>query len=130
MDQLLHAFGIYLFGALAEKYPEVLQGMNSAGEIMASVDRIIQVEVRKLIPDAETPTFVVEVLAEDEFEVTYQSPRGLTALAQGLIEGTANRFQQTAVFGPVAALPESNTWRWRVCLRPLVEEPSSARTQG
>jgi hypothetical protein len=91
-DALVQAFGRFLFARLAAQYPVFLKPGMTAKTFLASVDRIIHVEVRKLHPDAGLPTIRYEDPAPDRLVIIYQSPRRLCDLAEGLIQGVAERF--------------------------------------
>lgn len=94
--RLLHAFGRHLLGRFAVGYPQFFDGVPSAFAFLERVDGYIHVEVRKLYPDADLPTFEYERPSDDCLVMTYQSPRGLADLAEGLIEGTLAHFGETA----------------------------------
>ena len=55
---------------------------------------MIHVEVRKLYPDAATPSVTTRALDDRSIEVTYGSSRGLWALAEGLILGAGDLFDE------------------------------------
>jgi len=61
-------------------------------DFLASVEHHIHVEVRKLYPDAELPTFIIEARSERQMSMIYHSPRRLGALCEGLIAGSARQF--------------------------------------
>jgi hypothetical protein len=50
------------------------------------------VEVRKLYPDAELPSFKVAARTATRLVMDYRSPRRMGDLAEGLILGTAPKF--------------------------------------
>jgi hypothetical protein len=51
------------------------------------VDDYVHIEVRKLYPEAELPTFTCETPRPDQLSITYRSTRPFAALAEGLIRG-------------------------------------------
>jgi hypothetical protein len=53
---------------------------------------VIHVEVLKLYPDAELPSFRVEQRGDDTMTLTYRSNRHMSPLAVGLIEGAAAHY--------------------------------------
>ncbi len=93
-DDLVRAFGRYLFPELAKRYPVFLRPGMTAKSFLMSVDRVIHVEVRKLEPEAGLPQITYEDLAPDRLVVVYNSPRNLCELAMGLVEGVGVHFGQ------------------------------------
>ena len=63
-DQLLLVYGEHFFSVLEKSYGSMLEMYNDPIEFLASIENHIHVEVRKIYPDAELPTFrVVEKLS-------------------------------------------------------------------
>jgi len=89
---LLRDFGKHLFHRFAQTMPQFFEDQSSAFDFLKNVEGYIHVEVRKLYPDAELPTFECEVPAADELVMTYRSPRRLSHLAEGLMLGCAEHF--------------------------------------
>jgi len=89
---LLCDFGRRLFQRLIETYPYVVNRAESAFELLEQVESHIHVEVRKLYPDAELPSFECHRLDDDQLIMTYKSPRCFGSLAEGLIRGCADYF--------------------------------------
>ena len=56
------------------------------------VENVIHVEVKKLYPDAELPSFECTREGPDRVVMVYRSPRRLSDLAAGLIEGCAEHY--------------------------------------
>ena len=77
---------------LAKAYPSFLSPGMTARGFLRSVDRVIHVEVRKLVPGVELPTFRYEEPAPDRLVMIYESPRRLCDLAKGLVAGAAKHF--------------------------------------
>jgi hypothetical protein len=92
--ELVKAFGKYLFGRFSTLYAPLFAGVNSAFDFISSVDKVIHVEVRKLYPDAELPTLEARTNAEGALEVRYRSSRPFADLAEGLIIGCAEYFEE------------------------------------
>ena len=63
-------------------------------EFLQSVDQEIHVEVLKLYPDAELPSFRTELLEENVLQMDYRSDRAMGALAHGLIEACGEHYQE------------------------------------
>lgn len=89
VDVLLRRFGQHMAGSFVAGYGHFFDGSPTLLDFLASIDGHIHVEVRKLYPDAELPSF--QTLARDPTSITllYRSSRHLQDLAHGLIEGCA-----------------------------------------
>lgn len=92
VPDLVRAYGEYLFGVFKRDHPTFFEGVTSAFDFLSQVDGYIHVEVRKLYPDAELPTFTSTFPEPGTMELTYQSPRPLVDFARGLIDGCINDF--------------------------------------
>lgn len=93
---LQKAFGRWMFRNFVSNYPAFFENKSTAFELLESVEHEIHVEVRKLYPDAELPTFETALLDERSFEFVYRSPRGLVSFCHGLIDATLDHFSQKA----------------------------------
>lgn len=58
------------------------------------VESYIHMEVKKLYSDAELPSFICVSPNPGRLEMTYRSARNLPDLAEGLIQGTADYFNE------------------------------------
>ena len=97
VDDLIYAFGLYLFSSLGNAHPEVIQSYNSPLGLLYSIEDHIHVHVKKLYPDAELPTFKILEKTETSISMIYTSSRGLYRLAHGLIEKTFEHFNGSAI---------------------------------
>ena len=88
---LVRAFGRHLFSSLHKAYPKFFEGVTSAVEFLPMVESYIHVEVRKLYPDAELPTFDCATIG-DEFVMTYESKRPFADLAEGMVCACVDHF--------------------------------------
>jgi hypothetical protein len=86
VPRLVRAFGHFLFNSFLHAYPEFLEGIYSATELLRSVQSTIHVEVRKLYPESELPEFEFAELSYKSWQLTYRSKRPFAELAHGLIE--------------------------------------------
>lgn len=93
-DELLRAFGRFLFSSLSRLHPHFLKAGTGAKGFLSTVDRVIHVEVLKLHPEAALPVFRYEDPAPDRLVMIYESPRHLCELACGLIEGVGAHFRE------------------------------------
>jgi hypothetical protein len=95
-SQITSTFGIHLADSLMHCYGFIYKESNNLFDFIALVDRYIHVEVRKLYPDAELPSFEVSYQGAGEIRLRYRSQRKMHDLAHGLILGSA-RFYETPV---------------------------------
>lgn len=91
---LVQAFGKNLFGALGRKYPMFLEDIPDAFSLLKQIDDVIHVNVRKLYPDAELPSFSYEQPDESTLILNYESSRGLADVAVGLLQGCFEHFDE------------------------------------
>jgi hypothetical protein len=92
VPDLLKVFGHHLLGRFVVGYPVFFANARSSFDVLARIEDYIHVEVRKLYPDAELPTFQVENPAPDKLILTYKSSRPFADLAEGLIRGCVEHF--------------------------------------
>jgi hypothetical protein len=95
VDDLLLVYGEHLFGALRSSYPELINSFKSPIDLLASIENHIHIEVRKIYPDAELPTFQILERKEDKLVLLYTSSRGLYSLGLGLMQQTFAHFNTT-----------------------------------
>ena len=89
---LVRGFGAHLSGTFARGYPAFFSRNGNFFDFLESIEAHIHVEVRKLYPDAELPTFRVEQRTPTRLVMEYRSPRRMTDLAEGLILGSARHY--------------------------------------
>lgn len=94
-SEVLIDFGSHLFGSLVKGDPSLLNGSTDSFSLLERVEGVIHVEVRKLYPDAQLPTFRHERLSSNELHLEYQSSRALGDLAEGLLRGCFIHFGDT-----------------------------------
>ena len=79
---------------LVSAAPDLVDTNGCVFDFLASVHEIIHIEVKKLSPDATPPDLIPERLSPELLQLTYRSERGLSALAEGLILGAGDLFEQ------------------------------------
>ena len=93
---LMRAFGGYLFSRFQTLYPKYFEGVDSAFEFLAKVEDYIHVEVYKLYPEAELPSFSHDLSRPGQLRLTYRSTRPFAPLAEGLVRGCLAHFGEDA----------------------------------
>jgi hypothetical protein len=92
VPDLVRRFGTHLSHTFAREYPAFFPRDGDFFDFLTSIEGHIHVEVRKLYPDAELPSFEVQHRTATKLIIDYQSPRRMHHLAEGLILGTAREF--------------------------------------
>ncbi len=88
------AFGKHLFGRLAKAHPEYIGSVGGGFELIGAIEDHIHVEVRKLYPDAELPSFEYGERTDDSMVLIYRSQRPMADLCEGLIRGCFAHFNE------------------------------------
>jgi hypothetical protein len=96
MSDLMRAFGQHLFSRFSVLYPKYFNDVDSSFRFLANVEDYIHVEVRKLYPEAELPSFESDLSQPGSMRLTYRSSRPFAPLAEGLIRGCMTHFGETA----------------------------------
>ena len=92
VDDLVKAYGAFMFGGLATRYPIFLEG-KSFFDFLESIGPVIHMEVEKLYPNSSLPEIQCKRESEHLLNMFYESPRCLGMLAIGLVEGAAKHFE-------------------------------------
>lgn len=94
-EELVRTLGRYSFPHLSSRYPELLGDASTTHDFLRRVNDIIHPEVLKLHPDAKPPEFKFEQRSDDVLRMTYRSARKLGILAEGLMIGAGDYFNET-----------------------------------
>ncbi|GLQ30134.1 heme NO-binding domain-containing protein [Litoribrevibacter albus] len=93
VSELLKMFGRYIFPRLLDFMPEAREQDMSFRSFMISVDRVVHKDVQRLYPDVRVPK--IEFIQQaNKLTMFYRSERKLCYLAEGLIIGAADFFQE------------------------------------
>ena len=95
-DDLLLVYGEHFFSVIETSYPDLLSTYNDAIEMLASIENHIHVEVLKIYPDAELPTFIAENKTENSITMVYKSSRAMHHFGLGLMNKTFEYFNSSA----------------------------------
>jgi hypothetical protein len=91
----LRQFGNYLVQAFHRKWPDIFARYDGTIMLLDRVENHIHVEVQKLYPDAQLPTFETIEISERRIVMDYSSCRALSDLALGLIEGVSDHYGES-----------------------------------
>ncbi|MEP2784274.1 MAG: heme NO-binding domain-containing protein [Pseudoruegeria sp.] len=95
-DDLQTMFGSWMFERFSLGYPQFFEGKNDAFTMLESIEDEVHVEVRKLYPEVELPTFATERTPDGGFIMSYRSERPLVPFCKGMIEACLKHFGQEA----------------------------------
>ena len=87
MTQVFKNFGIHVFGVLSKSFSAMIAPYSDPFEFLTKIENTIHVEVLKLYPEAELPTFTIEKKSENAITKIYKSKRRMADFAEGLITG-------------------------------------------
>lgn len=93
-DLLVRAFGEHLLTRFSAVHPQMFAGKPKLYDFLESIQPHIHVEVRKLYPEARLPEFQTLERSANHLVLAYRSPRNMIALAEGLIRGAAQHYNE------------------------------------
>ncbi|WP_417250650.1 heme NO-binding domain-containing protein [Celeribacter sp.] len=93
-EALQKMFGHWMLTHFVAHYPQFFSDKDDAFSLLESIEGEIHVEVRKLYPEAELPTFSTERTAPNQMLMVYESPRPLAAFCHGMIEAALAHFDE------------------------------------
>lgn len=96
IDDLLLVYAEHFFSVLEDSYPGLLATYKDPIEMISSIENHIHIEVRKIYPDAELPTFEVVEKTDDTLVLIYKSSRAMHHFGLGLMNKTFEHFNSTA----------------------------------
>ena len=104
-ETLLHEFGVFTAQkTFARLYPAFFAVAGAARPFLLTVEERIHELVRATIPQARPPQLHVSPLDDDGVTVEYVSPRRLCVLLEGLVQGTALHYGETAEIAQTACM--------------------------
>ena len=96
LDALQRKFGEWMFAHFAQNYPDFFKGKPDALAMLDAIEDEVHVEVRKLYPNVELPTFETQRPARGELKMIYYSERPLVFFCHGLIDACIAYFGEPA----------------------------------
>ncbi|MBU3821273.1 heme NO-binding domain-containing protein [Flavobacteriaceae bacterium XHP0103] len=96
IDSLLLVYAEHFFSVLKKSYPELFATYNDPIDMLSSIENHIHVEVRKIYPDAELPTFEVIEKTQNSLIMIYKSSRAMHHFGLGLMNKTFEHFNSKA----------------------------------
>jgi len=96
IDDLLLVYAEHFFSVIEESYPGLLATYKDPIEMLASIENHIHVEVMKIYPEAELPTFEVVEKTKNSLVMIYKSSRAMHHFGLGLMNKTFEHFNSSA----------------------------------
>lgn len=96
IPKLLYVFGTYLFKTFTANYKEFFDASDNIFDFLESIEDYIHVQVLKLYPDAELPTFKTQSRTESDLRLVYYSERKMADLALGLVQSAIEYYGENA----------------------------------
>ena len=96
IDNLLLVYAEHFFSVIENSYPGLLATYKDPIEMISSIENHIHVEVRKIYPDAELPTFEVIEKTDNSLILIYTSSRAMHHFGLGLMNKTFEHFNSSA----------------------------------
>jgi len=87
-------------------------------EMLASIENHIHVEVRKLYPGAELPTFRIIQQDDDFLEMMYYSDRSMYIFAKALMEQTFTHYHENSRIELEKVQEDGSQVRFRIYKEP------------
>lgn len=94
IDDLWRTVGRLALPKLAARLPDSMGAGTDALSFLCDVNDIIHPQVRALYPEAVPPVFEFEHREDGDLAVRYRSERELVPLAEGLMLGCGDQFDQ------------------------------------
>ncbi|MEO1030377.1 MAG: heme NO-binding domain-containing protein [Bacteroidota bacterium] len=93
VDDLLMVYSEHLFAALVKSHPNLVSHYKDPMDLLASIENHIHVEVQKIYPEAQLPTFDLEERTDKRMVLIYKSDKALYVLGKGLMLETFKLFK-------------------------------------
>ncbi len=93
VDDLLMVYSEHLFAVLIKSHPDLVSHYKNPMDLLASIENHIHVEVQKIYPEAQLPTFDLEERTDDKMVMVYKSDKALYMLGKGLMLETFKLFK-------------------------------------
>ncbi|WP_178987237.1 heme NO-binding domain-containing protein [Winogradskyella schleiferi] len=93
VDDLLMVYSEHLFAALIKTHPNLVDHYKDPMDLLASIENHIHVEVQKIYPEAQLPSFELEERTDSKMIMVYKSDKALYMLGKGLMLETFKLFK-------------------------------------
>lgn len=94
VPDLVRWYGFHAIPIFYQRYPKFFDAHTDTRHFLLTLNDIIHPEVRKIYPGASVPNFEYHDLPDGGLRVVYSSAKKLCVLAEGLIEGAAQHYDE------------------------------------
>jgi hypothetical protein len=94
--ELIFVYAQKLMGLFVVKYVGFFAGKDLFS-FLKSIENHVHVEVRKIYPEAELPTFAIREPSAGELVMEYRSDKPLADLAEGLMRAAIEHFKEKII---------------------------------
>jgi hypothetical protein len=95
VEDLQKVFGEHLLSRFVKGYPEFFKNVGTCFEFLDTIENRVHVQVKKLYPEAELPSFASHIESPQKMTMVYTSKRPFSALAYGLIQGASTYYGES-----------------------------------
>jgi hypothetical protein len=95
VSDLMQSFGHHLMGRFGKLYPEFFEEVSDTFAFLETLENHIHREVLKLYPEAELPRIDYTRPTDDTLILHYRSTRPFADLAEGLLRGCIDYWQES-----------------------------------
>ncbi len=118
VNDLIYAYGLYFFHVLTKHHRDIFSLYNSPIEMLASIENHIHVQVRKIYPGAELPTFKIINQEKDFLEMMYFSERSMYTFAKALMEKTFEHYHKNCIIDMEMIREDGSQVRFKIYKQP------------
>lgn len=112
VPKLMKLYGQHFFWVLAAQYGHILSQVKTAFQLLESVGNHIEVEVKKLYPDAELPQLTTRRVDDKTLEMIYTSKQKMVDFVEGLIESCLKYFDDNSTIEKTNLTKDGSTVRF------------------
>ncbi len=108
---MMKVFGKHLARVFVSEFPRIFLSAQDVFSLLTLLDGRLQKEIRRFHPDAELPDFNVEDPSSEKFILNYSSNRPFADLAEGLILGLIEHYNEKIQLSSSDSAEEKGTLR-------------------
>jgi hypothetical protein len=118
VNDLIYTYGKFFFQVLTKHHRDIFSLYNSPIEMLASIENHIHVQVRKIYPGAELPTFKIIDQKENSLEMIYFSERSMYMFAKALMEKTFEHYHKNCNIDLELMKSDGSQVRFKIHMQP------------
>lgn len=112
VPKLMKLYGQHFFWVLAAQYGHILSHIKTVFQLLETANSHIEVEVKKLYPDAELPQLTTRRIDDKTLEMIYTSKQKMVDFAEGLIESCLKYFDDNSTIEKTNLTKDGSTVRF------------------